>query len=394
MLERQRHRQPHNTHDAHRKHCDDGGHPHITAAAQRAGKDFNADIGHIHRHQVVHHLHSLRHHGIVRAEQPEQQLGRRIQRQADAKGGTRRHGKAGHGAAAHAVILACAKVLARKGGNGNAKGADRHPEQEVDLAVHTPCGNGNGAKPIDGALDGHVADAVQRALCRARQADAADRQQHAAFNADIFELQMPRHALGAMDAPHCQHGADHLAGHRGNGRAGHPQRNDRHQHNIQHNVDDGSHDQKVQRPFGIAHRAQDVGAHVVNHLRNHAQKVNLQILGRHTHDFIRRLHQAQHRAADEQADHRQRRAARNGKGQCRVHLAVHFIVVPRAKALGNNHPRAAAQAHKKPHQQLHKRAGCPHSRQRLGTHKVADDQGIHRIVQLLEHGAQPDGKEE
>ena len=205
---------------------------------------------------------------------------------------------------------------------------------------------------------------------------------------------MPRHALGAMDAPHCQHGADHLAGHRGNGRAGHPQRNDRHQHNIQHNVDDGSHDQKVQRPFGIAHRAQDVGAHVVNHLRNHAQKVDLQILGRHPHDFIRRLHQAQHRAADEQADHRQRRAARNGKGQCRVHLAVHFIVVPRAKALGNNHPRAAAQAHKKPHQQLHKRAGCPHSRQRLGTHKVADDQGIHRIVQLLEHGAQPDGKKE
>ena len=113
-----------------------------------------------------------------------------------------------------------------------------------------------------------------------------------------------------------------------------PQRNDRHQHNIQHNVDDGSHDQKVQRPFGIAHRAQDVGAHVVNHLRNHAQKVDLQILGRHTHNFIRRLHQAQHRAADEQADHRQRRAARNGKGQCRVHLAVHFIVVPRAKAFG------------------------------------------------------------
>ena len=33
-------------------------------------------------------------------------------------------------------------------GNGNAKGADRHPEQEVDLAVHTPCGNGNGAKPV------------------------------------------------------------------------------------------------------------------------------------------------------------------------------------------------------------------------------------------------------
>ena len=123
-------------------------------------------------------------------------------------------------------------------------------------------------------------------------------------------------------------------------------------------------------------------------------KVDLQILGRHTHDFIWCLHQAQHRAADEQADHRQRRAARNGKGQCRVHLAVHFIVGPCAKALGNNHPRAAAQAHKKPHQQLHKRAGCPHSRQRLGTHKIADDQGIHRIVQLLEHGAQPDGKKE
>ena len=77
-----------------------------------------------------------------------------------------------------------------------------------------------------------------------------------------------------------------------------------------------------------------------------------------------------------------------------MYLPVHSLGVMRAPALGNDNARAAAQADKQPHQQIDKGARGPHRRQRVCAHKVADDQRIRRVVQLLEQRAEPDRQKE
>ena len=77
-----------------------------------------------------------------------------------------------------------------------------------------------------------------------------------------------------------------------------------------------------------------------------------------------------------------------------MYLPVHSLGVMRAPALGNDNARAAAQADKQPHQQIDEGARGPHRRQRVCAHKVANDQRIRRVVQLLEQRAEPDRQKE
>lgn len=64
-------------------------------------------------------------------------------------------------------------------------------------------------------------------------------------------------------------------------------------------------------------------------------------------------------------------------------------VVMRAVALGNDHAGAGGEARRKTHQHIDDAGGAAYRGQRLRADKLTHDDGIHRIIELLEQ--QPDG---
>ena len=75
-------------------------------------------------------------------------------------------------------------------------------------------------------------------------------------------------------------------------------------------------------------------------------------------------------------------------------LADLFIPASAVK-LGDNHRRPGAQTGEKAHQQVNQGAGCAaHGGQGLLAHKVPHNHRVHRVVKLLEKGAQQDGEKE
>ena len=63
------------------------------------------------------------------------------------------------------------------------------------------------------------------------------------------------------------------------GRPGHAPVEPGDKQDIQHDVDKRGDDEEVERAFAVADSAQDVGAHVVDELRDHAEEVDLQVDG-------------------------------------------------------------------------------------------------------------------
>ena len=394
MIPRHHQGQPQHTQAADKEHRDQRRHPHIAAAAQRTGKHLDADIGNVDRRQHMHHTHAHRNDRIVLTEQPEQRLGRVVEYHADDQRDARRHRHTDPHAVAHAVVLPRTEVLPRKGRDRNAQRVDRHPEHKVDLAVDAPRRDGAGAEAVHAALDENVADVVHGALGCSGHADGADGREHIAVQPQFFGPDVPGHSLGADDAPQRQRRAGYLAEYRGPRRARNAPAEHRDKHNVQRDIDERRRNQKVQRPLGIADGTQNICAHVVEHLGDHTQKVDAQIQRCIVQYFRRRTHQAHHRLSGQQAQHRQQRTQPHAEHQRRVYLAVNGVGIVGAPALGNDNARAAAQADEQAHQQIDKRAGCAHRCQRVGAHKVADDQSIRRVVQLLEQRTEPDGQKE
>ena len=163
---------------------------------------------------------------------------------------------------------------------------------------------------------------------------------------------------------------------------------------VQHDVDERSHNQEIQRTFGITRRTQDIGAHIVQNLGNHAQKVDAQIQRRIPQDFIGCSHQTQYRLGREQPHHREYRTDDHAEYQRRMYLAVYGVHITGAVTLCHYNARTAAQADKKPYQQIDKCAGSTDGRQSIGADEVADDQCIGGVVQLLEQRAEPDRQKE
>ncbi len=67
-----------------------------------------------------------------------------------------------------------------------------------------------------------------------------------------------------------------------------------------------------------------------------------------------------------------------------MYLTVHGVQIPGTITLCHHYARTAAKPYKQAYQKVDKSAGGTHSCQRVGAHKVTYDQGIGRIVQLLE----------
>ncbi len=294
----------------------------------------------------------------------------------------------------NAVVPPRPKVLARKGGDGNAKGTHNHPEEAVNLAVSGPGRGGINTKGVDAGLDDDVGDGVHHALEPRRQADYHNTPQHCGIKGDLPRLQVV-YLGGAGKGENHQHRADDLGKEGPQGNPQHPQGDVDHQKDIQNNVYQAASHQEVQGPAGIPHRPENAGAHVIDKVGDDAQKVDSDIGNGVGKDIGRGVHGDQGHGGDDPADNHEGKSPRQRKGHGGVDGPLCAVAVPGAVELRDDYRRAGGDTHKQPHQKVDEGAGSSaHRGQGLLAHKPPHNHGIGGVVKLLEKGPQQNGKKE
>ena len=71
---------------------------------------------------------------------------------------------------------------------------------------------------------------------------------------------------------------------------------------------------------------------------------------------------------------------------------MELLHILRAEEIRDDHPRAGGKAVEEEHHHVDNHGGGTHRRQRLGSHKIAHHDGVHGVVEHLEHIAQHQGQ--
>ena len=185
-----------------------------------------------------------------------------------------------------------------------------------------------------------------------------------------------------------QYRADRLRNDGGHGGGPHAPAEHAHAQQIQRDVQAGGNDKIVQRMPGIAHGVEDAVEDVVQDIGQHPGKIEAQIGHGLRHHALRRAQPAQDGGAHRHAENRQRRAGDQTQGDVGVDGAGDLAIVAGTEIPGHHHARAQRGAGKEIHQQQDQRAGGRYAGQRGLAQKLAHDQGVRRVVQLLEQQAE------
>ena len=152
----------------------------------------------------------------------------------------------------HPLIFARSKVLACKGGDGDAHGVHDHPEQSVHLAVNGPGRNDVGAEAVDVGLDHHVGNGVEHRLESCRKADLDDLSQHGLIHLQMLQFK-PEGFLRAHQRPHHQGGGKELGQDRRQSGSRHLHFQYHNEQQVQSDVHKTTDDQIIQRTLGVSH---------------------------------------------------------------------------------------------------------------------------------------------
>ena len=282
-------------------------------------------------------------------------------------------------------------VLAHKGGNGHAKGTGDHPGQSVGLRVGGPGGHNRGAEGIDTGLNQGIGQVKHHQLQPRRNADGQDSPQELGLNAQPGQLQ------GVLLLPqqhYQQHSrTDHLGDDCRQRRTGNPHFQANHQHQIHHNIHKAGYDQRDHRPLGVAHSPQNARLHIIKHGGQRSGEINAHIQRGHIQAVRRGVHPLQrHRPQANAQDHDQK-AQQQRQSDTRVQGVPDALLVSGSIELGQNDRGPRPQAREKAVEDIYQRPRGSHRRQSLGADEAPNDDGIHRIIHLLEKGPQQDGKE-
>ena len=111
------------------------------------------------------------------------------------------------------------------------------------------------------------------------------------------------------------------------------------------------------------------------------------------HTILRRPHEPQQPRGGKEAQGHDHQAQHAGKGDAGMEGIPGSLTVSPAVKLGQKHCGAGAQADEKAIEQADQGSRGANSRQSLGSHIPSDNDGIHRIIKLLEKGPQQNGEE-
>ena len=220
------------------------------------------------------------------------------------------HPHAGTDDGINAVDLPRAVVLPGKGHDGDADGIGDWPVKPIELPVDRPGRRCIRAEQVDGLLDDDVRDAVHDGGKPRRQADGRHAAQKRAVSAQLRHMQAAV-ARNAQQHPDHETRADELRQAGRHGRTRCPEAENGHEQEIQPCVGHCADNEEIERPFRIAHRAQDARAHVIDHGGDHTGKIPLQIDDGIGQRVGGRVKQNEDRPGHKNAQRRHDRADRN-----------------------------------------------------------------------------------
>ena len=387
---------PHNARDADADGGDDKRHERIADAAQAAAVHLDRDIQQVPRHDVIDYAHGERYNVLVGREDHKEVFAERQEQRTYQNGKDRGHYHAVAYALAHALHAVCAEILPDEGHYRKPHRAEHQPCKGVDLAHGDPCRGSVRTEAVDGCEDYHVGDRVEHCLKPRGQADVHGAAHDPPVRAQLGKLK-PDALLGLRpgEKPAYHHCAQQLRERRRDrcARDAHFECDDEQQ--VEHHIYKAAGNEKIQRVLGITDRAQDSGAHVVDHAGDHRHVHPAHIHDGVGHRVLRRFHDAQQRRRCEDTNNGHYGAARDGEDHRRVHRARGVLHVASAVILRDDDCRARGDAGEEADKQIEYLRGRAADRsQRLLADKAADNDRVNGVVKLLEKCAEEHREEE
>ena len=297
------------------------------------------------------------------------------------------HAQGDKGALFDTVDLARTKVLAHKGGGRHAEAQHRQNVEAIHLHIGGKACHGSGTIAVDADLHQHIGKGDDHILDAGGQAHLDDADRHLFVHAHF----LCRHAVIVLH-PHQKtqgkHTGHQLADIGGNGRTGHAHLASGDQDKVEDDVGDGGSAQVEQAPLGVAGGVQDTGRHVIHHAEQHTAKIEPHIEHRILQHLCGGVHGGEQGPADGNAAHGQDRTQNGRKGQRGVHRSVRALPVLGSQKLGHHDTGTHGNTLAEPDEQEDGRSAGADGCQRVAAHKVAHDDGIGGVVQLLQHVAQ------
>ena len=226
-------------------------------------------------------------------------------------------------------------VLPHKGGAGLAKAV----EQVVAhvLQAHGRAGGSHdlGAQAVDGGLDDDVCDGKDGALDTGGQANLDD-----ALEGDGVDSKVARgdadDGVGLEQADKECDGARRIGDGRGDSHAGDAPVEHGNKDEVQANIEDGGHGERLERHAGDTDGAEDGGFEVVEQDRGHAQQKDAQVERCERHGLGRDVKRGEHGLGKDLAQRDDDKAHECHKDRG-VDGALDHVLVVAADGVGDNH---------------------------------------------------------
>ena len=192
--------------------------------------------------------------------------------------------------------------------------------------------------------------------------------------------------MRAYEIEQYQHRGNILRNDGGDGNARHAHAEEGNGDDIQDDVDHACQRQIVQGALGIAHRAHDGGAEVIEHIARHAQEINAHIQGSTIqHVPFRRTHPHQEGMRHEQAKDAHQHAHDQAEGDGRMHRVLYFPILVRAAVLRYQHAGTNGQADEQVDHQRNQRRSCRYRGNGIRAFKLPHNHHVGHVVQKLQH---------
>ena len=181
-----------------------------------------------------------------------------------------------------------------------------------------------------------------------------------------------------------QQGRRPLGQHRCDGRPGDPHGPGPHKQEVQPHIQHGGRRQGEQGCQGVPRRPQGRRPQVIEKGHRQAQKDHIQIFRHQGPQLPRGLDQPQQGTQQDQAPQPQNRRQQQAEHQGEKPLPPEGGQVPAAVKLGKEHRDARTAAAEDENEQVHHHTRHPHGPEGGAAQKAADDEGVHRVIELLQ----------
>ena len=327
------------------------------------------------------------------AEGPDEGRREDVGDDADALRDEERAEDAEAGALLRPVKLLRPQVLPHKGGDGGGEAGDGQEGEALHLGVSAAAAHSQLAEGVDVALHHHVGEADDAVLEAGGQAVAQDEPQHLPVRPDLPEHQ-PVVLLGPEEPPQAETGAEELGQDSGQGRPVHPHPEDPDEKEVQAHIGNRGDDEVVEGVAAVAHRLHDAHAGVVEGEAQAPGEVDADIGDALGHDLRRGPHPAQDDGRQGGADEGQRPAGDQGEEDGVVDGLAHLLRLPGAEVAGDHHARAHEDAGEEAHKKEDQGPRGGDGGQGPVAQQVPHDEGVRRVVELLEEVPQEEGHRE